>query len=491
MRRIVGLSAVLAVLAACGSSSQTSSRDALRAKLLAAQPAGTKTLLVDLYGPGAGTFSSAPDVGLQCDMAVGLCWAYPPLGSPVTLTATPDATSVFVAWGGNCSGNGTCQLTMAAVQEVSAVFQPHFVTVVLNGLGQGTVSADSGGMTCSKGKCSVTLTNPAPATVTLTAAPSSSSYFAGWWGEGCSGTGTCTVTADRARTVYATFQTNATAVNVWAPPQDGGGGTISASGTVETSCAVGGNTTNCTFHVDTKKLPQAVTLTATPDATSVFVSWGGSCSGTGPCQVTVSGPVDVTAVFEPHTLAVTMRGYGQGTVTASPDVGLACSNGTCTVQLTPTSPQTLTLSATPAQGSFFAGWWGEGCSGTGTCQITTDRPRNVYATFQPNNFAVTVTAYGSGRGTVSGAGTTCTVGGGTTTCTILVPNTTPTTQVTLTATPDANSTFTSWGGACSETGSCQITVAQPMSVTAVFQSNVATTGGLVWDVGSWDQSVWQ
>jgi hypothetical protein len=171
-----------------------------------------------------------------------------------------------------------------------------------------------------------------------------------------------------------------------------------------------------------------------------------------------------------------MRGYGQGTVTASPDVGLACSNGTCTVQLTATSPQILTLTATPAPGSFFAGWQGEGCSGTGTCQVTTDRPLSVYAAFQPDNFAVTVTAYGSGGGMVSG-GTTCAVGGSTPTCTIPVPNTIPFTPVTvmLTAIADPNSTFLGWGGACSGTGPCQLTVGRPMNVTATFQAMVGAS----------------
>ena len=41
--------------------------------------------------------------------------------------------------------------------------------------------------------------------VTLTATPTVSSDFTGWSGEGCTGTSTCIVTLDQARSVTATF----------------------------------------------------------------------------------------------------------------------------------------------------------------------------------------------------------------------------------------------------------------------------------------------
>jgi 6-phosphogluconolactonase (cycloisomerase 2 family) len=40
-----------------------------------------------------------------------------------------------------------------------------------------------------------------------------------------------------------------------------------------------------------------VTLTASPASGSAFAGWGGACSGTGPCQVTVVSDVSVTATF--------------------------------------------------------------------------------------------------------------------------------------------------------------------------------------------------
>jgi hypothetical protein len=41
----------------------------------------------------------------------------------------------------------------------------------------------------------------------------------------------------------------------------------------------------------------SVTLTATPSAGFVFSGWQGACTGTGSCQVTMSGPMSVSAQF--------------------------------------------------------------------------------------------------------------------------------------------------------------------------------------------------
>jgi beta-lactam-binding protein with PASTA domain len=41
----------------------------------------------------------------------------------------------------------------------------------------------------------------------------------------------------------------------------------------------------------------------------------------------------------------------------------------------------VTLTAQPAAGSTFGGWSGGGCSGTGTCTVTTNADTTVTATF--------------------------------------------------------------------------------------------------------------
>jgi len=49
------------------------------------------------------------------------------------------------------------------------------------------------------------------------------------------------------------------------------------------------------------------------------------------------------------------------------------------------------------------------------------------------------------------------------------------TVVTLTATPGGSSTFAGWSGACTGTGSCQVTMNAPASVTAAFDLTGGTT----------------
>ncbi len=51
--------------------------------------------------------------------------------------------------------------------------------------------------------------------LTLTATPTPGARFLGWSGEGCTGTGSCTVTMTQARTVTAPFLWNPDAVGVF------------------------------------------------------------------------------------------------------------------------------------------------------------------------------------------------------------------------------------------------------------------------------------
>ena len=157
----------------------------------------------------------------------------------------------------------------------------------------------------------------------------------------------------------------------------GGGG-----GTVSFSPAAADCTTDCgrTFEVGT-----TVTLSAVPDAGSTFLGWSGQgCAGTDPCTVTLSqaagAPATVSATFATQTreLAVDLQGPGAGTVTFAP-AALACS-ADCTRPFE--LGQVVTLAAQAAAGSAFAGWSGEGCSGTQTCVVTLSQARSVAATFE-------------------------------------------------------------------------------------------------------------
>jgi List-Bact-rpt repeat protein len=76
--------------------------------------------------------------------------------------------------------------------------------------------------------------------------------------------------------------------------------------------------------------------------------------------------------------------------------------------------------------------------------------------------SLTVTKVGSGSGTVTSSPSGIDCGA---TCTAAFTNGT---MVTLTATPDAGSTFTSWGGDCTGAGPCTVTMDQDRAVTATF-----------------------
>jgi hypothetical protein len=123
-----------------------------------------------------------------------------------------------------------------------------------------------------------------------------------------------------------------------------------------------------------------VTLTAATAAGSTFAGWSGACSGTGTCAVTVNATTSVTATFNtnptPVTLLVTKTGSGSGTVTSAPS-GISCG-ATCSQSVMPGT--LLTLTATPAFGSSFAGWTGA-CSGTGSCAIAVNAAATATATF--------------------------------------------------------------------------------------------------------------
>ncbi len=156
------------------------------------------TLTVQKQGSGSGTVSGG---GIDCG---GICAVNVTPGASVSLGAVPSAGSTFVSWsGGGCSGNGACNVTVTANTTVTATFNTTplpVLTVQKQGSGAGTVTGGpiSCGSTCS-----------APVSVgsqvTLSAAASAGSIFAGWSGGGCSGTGACSVTVNSSTTVTATF----------------------------------------------------------------------------------------------------------------------------------------------------------------------------------------------------------------------------------------------------------------------------------------------
>jgi hypothetical protein len=175
--------------------------------------------------------------------------------------------------------------------------------------------------------------------------------------------------------------------------------------------------------------------------------------------ITAQVPGSCTSTY---TLTVAKAGTGAGTVTSNP-AGISCGS-TCSAGFDYNTPVTLTATADP--GSTFTGWSGEGCAGTGTCQVTMDAARSVTATFTLNTYLLTVTKAGTGTGTVTSNHAEINCGS---TCSASFDYNT---VVTLTASAAGGSTFAGWSGeGCSGTGTCQVTMTQARSVTATFTAD--------------------
>jgi len=368
----------------------------------------------------------------------------------VTLTATPtSASSSFAGWSGDCTGAGTCTVSMTAARNVTATFTllPRTLTVTRRGTGSGTVTSTPGGISCGS-DCMETYAHGS--TVTLRAAPATGSSFTGWAGGGCTGTGTCTVTMSAATTVTASFS-----VQRWRLDVDrngtGSGSVVSAPSGI--SCGV-----DCSETYD-----HGTDVTLTPRATSgsAFAGWsGGGCSGTGTCTVAMTAARSVVATFNrvPRTLTVARAGTGSGSVTSSP-TGISCGTDCSESYLDGTS---VTLTARPGRTSVFAGWSGGGCSGTGTCTVTLSSAVTVTATFTARrSLSVSLAGTGSGTVTSSPTGINC----GTDCSQSYLHGTT----VTLSAGAASGSVFTGWSGACTGTDTCTVSMTSSRSVTANFE----------------------
>ncbi len=378
------------------------------------------TLNVDLLNNGSSGVGTVTDSTgqINCtntggELQSGSCTATYPVGMNVTFTETPGAGSIFTGWQDSCGTAGTaptCTLTTTSFGTVLANFGNGPGTFTLNvtpGTGEtggGQVSSQVG----ADGTINCTLngsnaTNVCSATpksgsvFVLSEVPNATSSFTGWSGA-CSGTGSCVVTMSQNQTVSPTF----TATNFALTVMEAGTGT----GTVMSTPAGISCPATCSANFTGGS---QVTLTETPANGSTFTRWGGACSGTGACTVTMNAVETVTANFSGSSggnftinVAAGVGATGSGTVTDNAGNidcvfnGTSAPTGTCSASVAAGTVEMLT--ATP-RGSVFNGW-SDACTGTTTCMVTMLQNETVVATFTA--VPAFTGAYGAGDIFVSG-----------------------------------------------------------------------------------------
>jgi hypothetical protein len=293
-------------------------------------------------------------------------------GSTVTLTATPGAGYRLFSWGGACTGTAVtsaCKVLMNSDQTATATFSANGALLTVVRTGSGTVTGT--GISCGTDCTERYALNTA---VTLRATPTAG-YRLGSWGGACIGTAAtlpCTVLMNAAKTVTASFVQIPATYLLTVQKAGLGSGTVT-SNPAGISCGA--------VCVKNYASGTSVILTATPAAGSTFAGWTGCTvnpANTRQCTVAMNAAKTVTARFALVTywLTVQKTGTGSGAVTSNP-AGISCG-AVCAKNYA--SGTSVTLTATPAAGSTFAGWSGA-CSGTGICTVAMNAAKTVTASF--------------------------------------------------------------------------------------------------------------
>ena len=193
-------------------------------------------------------------------------------GTVLPLVAIPHFGSTFSGWGGDvdCTDNA---VTMDASKTCSANVTLNQHTLVVNA-GAGSVTLTPAGGTYDFGTV-----------VSLVATPPVGQVFTGWSGAGCGNS--VTMTANH--TCTANFATAVAQGTLDVTLLGTGSGSVT-SAPLGIHCPLA----TCSGVYND---PTLVTLTATADAGSTFVGFGGDCSATGDVTVTAAGQT-CTATFD-------------------------------------------------------------------------------------------------------------------------------------------------------------------------------------------------
>jgi hypothetical protein len=271
----------------CSGLSSTCTLNMNGAKSVGAQFVDHFTLSTTFTGSGSAVLTSSP-AGINCGAT---CSAQFPVGTAVTLTISPAASTYLVNWGvSGCQNYMTaCQLTMNSnVSDAITLALNPTLTIAVHG--QGSVGASAAGS--SNSSCASSCIYPfAPGSaVQLAAAAAPGAYFSSWAGA-CGGAITgCTVVMNASQSVTANFVPSLQL-------------TVSVTGSGQGYVSSSDGVIDCTpACVDPLASGVSVTLNANPSLTSTFSGWSGACSGIQPsCMLTMNAAAAVGASFSADT----------------------------------------------------------------------------------------------------------------------------------------------------------------------------------------------
>jgi hypothetical protein len=279
--------------------------------------------------------------------------------------------------------------------------------------------------------------------------------FSAWTGAcALDNDASCIVDMTQARTVGVVFSVLPKTLTITGPSAANlANGSVSGLGV---NCLAG---TTCTPSYD---YGTTVTLTANPATGYSFAGWGGACSGTGNCVVSMTQARSVTAEFSIRSYTLLVVPVVGGSVASGEGTPKIACGATCSASYTYGSAVTLT--ATEGAAYTISGW--TGCDSvsldTLTCSVTVNADTSITVAFTVKTPSLTVSKAGAGSGTVTGLGIDCGA-----TCT---GSYTYGTVVSLTAAPATGSTFSGWSGCDSTTGTttCNVSMTAAKTPTATF-----------------------
>jgi uncharacterized repeat protein (TIGR02543 family) len=274
----------------------------------------------------------------------------------------------------------------------------------------------------------------------------------GTWGGTGSGATNINTTYFAATTGYLTVTTSTAPTYTLTIPASTGTGTGTYGGTAAGSINSG----------------TAVSITATPDASSDFTSWtatgaASACNGTtsSPCAFSMTAAASVTAVYtlKTYTFAISPA----ITTNGATGTGITCNAGVCAGTYNYNTAVTVAATAVTGYTALLSGTGSaSACSGT-SCVVTMTSNTTVTAVYTLNTYTFAISPAITTNG-ATGTGITCNAG-------VCAGTYNYNTAVTVAATAVTGYTAllsgTGSASACSGT-SCVVTMTSNTTVTAVY-----------------------